>query len=74
MVKVVWENNCVGCPQGCVHCGQDKQLAIDRLICDSCDDSVDELYEDAWGNFVCFECLMKQTKKIDFDSDPREFI
>ena len=36
------ENDCVGCPQGCGHCGRDKDYTL--ITCDFCDEQI--IYED----------------------------
>lgn len=64
------DNQCVGCPQGCVHCGRD----VDRKIyfCDECEDRADEsnplyIYE---GKELCWECYKEQfTQKVCDDLD-----
>ena len=64
------DNQCVMCPQGCVHCGRD----VDRKIyfCDECEDRADEsnplyIYE---GKELCWECYKEQfTQKVCDDLD-----
>ena len=46
------ENNCVGCPQGCIHCGRDRQ---EVWFCDECGDYTEELYEYE-GKELCWAC------------------
>ena len=54
-IKIVHENNCVGCPQGCVHCGRDKQGRF-AVECDVCGEEVDKAYL-IDGEMVCADCL-----------------
>lgn len=58
MIK--YENDCVGCPQGCIHCGRDK---TQHLYCDKCDEDVEELYK-VDGEELCEECLKANFEKI----------
>lgn len=51
---IIVENNCVGCPQGCINCGRKHEEAI---ICDECRDEYAEYqYE---GNDYCEWCFEK---------------
>lgn len=36
------ENDCVGCPQGCIHCGRNKDYVL--ITCDFCEEQI--VYED----------------------------
>lgn len=53
------ENACVGCPQGCIHCGRDQ----DRLVvtCDICGENIEfSDFSDIRkldDNEVCDECF-----------------
>ena len=58
MIK--FENECVGCPQGCVHCGRDK---TQHLYCDRCGADCEELYVFD-GEELCEECLLDNFDKI----------
>ena len=58
MIK--YENECVGCPQGCIHCGRDK---TQHLYCDKCGADCEELYN-FLGEELCEECLLKTFEKI----------
>lgn len=63
-------NDCVGCPQGCIHCGRD----VDRKIyfCDECGTTIDYgenlyIYE---GEELCLECYKEQfNEKMCDDMD-----
>ena len=58
MIK--YENECVGCPQGCIHCGRDK---TQHLYCDRCGADCEELYVFD-GEELCEECLLEMFDKI----------
>ena len=51
------QNDCVGCPQGCIHCGRDKNYVVIIYECDRCKvDSTDEpIYETQYGQ-LCVNC------------------
>lgn len=34
-----WENDCVGCPQGCINCGRKNDYK--QYYCDGCGDPID---------------------------------
>ena len=58
MIK--YENECVGCPQGCIHCGRDK---TQHLYCDVCKNDCETLYIE--GSYeLCEECLLNTFEKI----------
>lgn len=46
------EDNCVGCPMGCINCGRRHQHVY---YCDHCEDYTDELYEYE-GQELCWDC------------------
>jgi hypothetical protein len=52
MVRV--ENDCVGCPQGCINCGRKY---VEHFYCDKCGEE-DTLYESYNGEQLCKECLI----------------
>lgn len=52
MVRV--ENDCVGCPQGCINCGRKH---VEHFYCDKCGEE-DTLYESYNGEQLCRECLI----------------
>lgn len=64
MIRLKTENNCVGCPQGCINCGRGKHEALDALVCDYCGNEVDALYKYD-GDQVCASCLCGDFEKID---------
>lgn len=57
---VQFENDCVGCPQGCGFCGANH---TPHFYCDMCDDEVDELF-DYDEKQICESCLLKSVPKI----------
>ena len=61
------EDNCVGCPMGCIHCGRSHQHVY---YCDRCDTENEPLYEADNGDEVCWDCYKEQyTEKICDDMD-----
>lgn len=53
---VRYENDCVGCPQGCIHCGRKH---MPHCYCDECGCEIDYRSErwDADSDYhVCEEC------------------
>lgn len=59
MVKTV--NECVGCPQGCAHCGKKRVL---RAFCDMCgEEIVGEVYEASVYDELCESCLLTLCRK-----------
>lgn len=52
---IEYENECVGCPQGCAHCG--RNIPKPYLYCDECNDPADILYEFEDKQF-CAKCFM----------------
>ena len=58
MIK--YENECVGCPQGCIHCGRDK---TQHLYCDRCGEDSEELYVFD-GEELCEDCLKNSLERI----------
>ena len=64
------ENRCVGCPQGCVHCGRDKDYR--QYYCDNCGTNASEdnpLY--VYGDQeLCWDCYKDQfTQMLCDDMD-----
>jgi len=53
------ENDCVGCPQGCIHCGRERDYIV--WECDECGElmySEDEV-EEVDGKDFCSDCYEK---------------
>ena len=73
IMKVYDKNGCVGCPpeMGCLGamCPECWEY---KLICDKCDNEVDEIYRDENGTYYCEECLMSMFTKISYDDDDLE--
>lgn len=67
MIKWSVENNCVGCPQGCISCGRKHQTVLEALICDSCGKERYSLY-DVNGSQLCEDCILSEFKEIDEDN------
>lgn len=55
------ENDCVGCPQGCINCGRKDVI---YLICDDCGDYADDLYYGDDGGQYCKHCLKDHVEKV----------
>lgn len=56
MIKI--EDDCVGCPQGCINCGRRH---TPHYYCDNCGDECDptEMYRyDDDDTILCRECLL----------------
>lgn len=61
------EDNCVGCPMGCINCGRRHQHVY---YCDRCNTENEPLYEADNGDEVCWDCYKEQyTEKICDDMD-----
>lgn len=60
------ENECVGCPKGmgCINCGYSRVI---HLICDSCGEESDKLYNTDDGQ-VCPDCLEDMYPVITCDN------
>ncbi len=58
-----YENDCVGCPQGCINCGRKSVL---HLYCDRCEEEVETLYTIDGNEELCEDCLKKETE-LDID-------
>lgn len=68
MIFTERDNFCVGCPQGCINCGRNKDVRVlDYLQCDKCGSEANELY-DVYGEQLCDDCALKQFNKIDEDN------
>ena len=63
---IEYENKCVDCPSmgmPCIHCGNDK---IPHMICDNCEEDVDELYEYE-GEQWCVDCILDSLTRVDIE-------
>ena len=60
---VEYENECVGCPQGCIHCGRDNTK---HLYCDLCGADCEELYV-LYGQELCEDCLLDSFDTITLE-------
>lgn len=65
---LVKDNNCVGCPQGCIHCGRGD---FQYYECDQCGDtSFDTKIYTHNGGYFCWKCLLKNDEVLeDFIND-----
>lgn len=59
MIRI--ENECVGCPQGCKHCGLERVICY---YCDECGEQAFELY-DYDGEQLCESCLLETVPKVE---------
>lgn len=59
MVRI--ESECVGCPQGCKHCGLERVICY---YCDECGEQASELYEYD-GEQLCESCLLETIPKVE---------
>lgn len=60
---IIYENNCVHCPQGCIHCGRDHQP---MGVCDdkSCGAETDELFYGVDGGQYCKHCITGHLERV----------
>ncbi len=63
MRKIISE--CVGCPDGCRHCGLDR---IKVLACDNCGSEGADIYSVDGGEY-CEECAKKIIAQEDKDNE-----
>ena len=65
-MAVVYEDECVGCPQemGCFGSACPNKNAA-HYYCDECRDEVEMLYEYDNGRELCEKCLLKQFKVVE---------
>lgn len=51
-------NDCVGCPQGCIHCGRGNYYTVE---CDKCGEEGNdkEIYFEYGGSHFCKDCFPK---------------
>lgn len=63
---VRYENTCVGCPQGCIHCGRDGYYPIHA--CDRCEAEFINLYKWDDGE-LCLGCIIEDLdlEEIDYE-------
>lgn len=59
------ENDCVGCPQGCIHCGRDGYIVI---VCDKCGQNDEQKIYRVQGKDMCLSCLLEEYQG-DFIAD-----
>lgn len=60
------ENDCVGCPQGCIHCSKGDSYYY-AMYCDECGRSVEDLF--LYGDKqICNDCLVDHYEKVDISS------
>lgn len=54
------QNDCVGCPQGCISCGRNHNYTV--FYCDRCNDELEEneVYE-LDGKEYCEQCYYMET-------------
>ena len=50
------DNDCVGCPQGCVHCGREHGYTV--IACDKCGEDIAPIYEYD-GKELCMDCIIQ---------------
>lgn len=65
-IKYETEDLCVGCPQGCRHCGRGSVAIPVAIECEQCGEDFEELYETEDG-FLCEKCLLEQYRKVSVD-------
>ena len=61
---ITYEDQCVGCPQGCINCGRKHSLV---LICDDCGDECEELWYGEDGKQYCECCITSHLEKVEVD-------
>lgn len=62
-IKYDIDNDCVGCPQGCIHCGRGDYRYPVAIECDICLQDCEEVYQTEDEN-VCKDCLSVLFKKV----------
>lgn len=69
MIKWSLENDCVGCPQGCINCGRKNDYPVlEDLRCDKCDESADVLYKYE-GEQLCLGCFVEKADAEEINDD-----
>lgn len=76
-MKIIYEkdNDCVGCPQGCVNCGRGSYKNPIAIECEKCGEKCDEIYRTSDGDY-CQDCLTEVFKKVtveDIADDPNNY-
>lgn len=62
---IQYEDDCVGCPQGCTKCGRDH---TPHFYCDKCGEEFQpEALYDVDGEMLCDECALLQYKTVADD-------
>lgn len=67
--KINRQNYCVGCPQGCVHCGREKDVITNTLLCDKCGDVSTKLYvfnDKEYCNYCLLKQVIEQSEKMKY--------
>ena len=59
-----YENFCVGCPQGCIHCGREHDVLV--ISCDKCGEDIVPIYEYK-GLELCMDCIMEDGEPGECD-------
>lgn len=63
---ITYTNECVDCPQGCVHCGRKR---VRTVICDCCRKEIDIEYDGLYTlegyDDLCRDCLLELCEKED---------
>jgi len=67
-MKIIFDrdDDCIGCPQGCVHCGRGAFRYTTAIICEKCGAECETLYETDEGN-KCQDCVLKDMPKITLE-------
>lgn len=55
------ENDCVGCPQGCINCGLKRAK---HYYCDRCKDEFETIYHFE-GEELCIECIEELLHEVE---------
>lgn len=65
-IKYDIDNNCVSCPQGCIHCGRGDYRFPVAIVCENCGEDNEELYDTPDG-YYCEGCLTKAFHKVSLE-------
>ena len=63
MIEQRFEDCCNGC-EDCKHCGRNKAMLINVIICDECKEEIEEAY-DIDGEHICQSCMRKRLIKAE---------